>query len=296
MHRRTFSALFALLCVTCFGVLNASSADKTLSVLTGTGDGSVTASAGESVELNVVIDDASTVAGASFTVTYDTANLSLNSVGSSFFGTFVDQEIPTPADQGYVNFDGTDYYSPLVENGTSAGSMLAAARVDNGTGTNVVLFQLSFTVIGSAGTYPVSITQSVINNTDAGYSASGETIPFLIGIGSEGDYPSHGVTEINPALVVVIADVDGDDIDDAWETANAPSDAADPLDVFSKNGDYDNDGYSDYQEYLNEGLYDPEGNLFDPVTKNAPDGEGYVTPNNYVNILPVILQLLQEEE
>ncbi|WP_417909802.1 hypothetical protein [Candidatus Electronema sp. PJ] len=73
-------------------------------------------------------------------------------------------------------------------------------------------------------------------------------------------------------------DSDGDGIDDAWEeeyfgdltTANALT-------------DWDKDGYTDLQEYLNwlAGETDPKGAVYDPKVKNAPGGTGY-EDNSYL--------------
>jgi hypothetical protein len=305
MQRRICSILLALLCVTylSFGVANA--ADKALSLISTTGQSIISVTAGEPVVIEVRVNDASTVAGASFTVTYDTANLALTRVESDFFGSFANQNIPTPSNQGYVTVDNKNYDTPIVESTVSnlqgdiaTGSMFAAARVDNGTGINVKLFTLSFTA-GSPGVYPISVVQSKINNTDAGYSASGELIPFLVGIGPSGTYPTHTVT-VNSASIVIdpeLVDIDADLIDDTWEKANVPiGTTGNLLGVFSKDGDYDEDGYSDYQEYLNRDLRDPEDGLYDPVEVNTQGGVGYVSPSNGINVLPAILQLMLDQE
>jgi hypothetical protein len=288
------------------GVANA--ADKTLSLVSSSGQSTISVETGEPIAIEVRIDDASAVAGASFTVTYDTANLVLTSVESAFFGTFVSQNIPTPSGQGYVTVDSIDYDSPIVDNivdglssAVTTGSMLAAARVDNGTGANVTLFTLHFTLTGNAGTYPVSIIQSTINNVDAGYSASGELIPFLIGIDAPDTYLSHTVSTIHSASLAidpVFTDNDVDDIDDYWETTNAPdgTPVEDLLNVFSKNGDYDKDGYSDYQEYLNRHTLDPGEVAFNPTVKNAAGGTGYIAPSNGGATIPATLFLLLNSE
>lgn len=306
MQRRILSSLLALLCVTYLTTGVAFAANKSLSLVSSTGQSTVSVNEGVPATVEVRINDASLVAGASFTVTYDTAHVSLSSITSAFFGTFVSQGIPTPLDQGYVTIDGTKYWTPLVINknvsglgGTvPTGSMLAAARVNNGSGTNVKLFVLKFTLIGNPGTYPVSIKQSKISNTDAGYSASGDLIPFLVGIGSAGTYPAHSVATINNASIQFkLVDVDGDNISDLWENKNAPQGTANPLAVFSKTGDYDKDGYSDYVEYINRFLLDPLGNPYDPEVVNAPDGPGYVTPSSgAAAVLPATLYMMLDWE
>lgn len=277
----------------------ANAADKILSLVSSSGTSTINGERGDTVSVEIRVNDASTIAGASFTVTYDTASLSLSSVNSSFFGTFINQSIPTPSNQGYVTVDSKNYYSPLVENPVSnlsgivtTGSMIAAARVDNGAGINATLFTLQFNLIGSAGTYPVSIVQSKISNTNAGYSASGELIPFLVGIGPSDTYPAHTVSTVNAAsIVIAFVDSDGDGIDDNWERDHVPA-GTDPsvaLTIFSQNGDLDGDGYSDYQEYLNDGTNDPLGNPYDPNVYNSSGGVGYSPPNAF---LPSVYELL----
>lgn len=299
MQRRPMNLFFALLCVTWFMAGNATAADKTLSLFSSSGASKITGNRGDTVSVFVIIDDAATVAGASFTVTYDTASLQLTNVTSTFFGTFVSQSIPTPSNQGYVTVDSNNYYSPIVENtvngltgSVETGSMIAAARVNNGSGIDVSLFTLQFTLTGSAGTYPVSVIQSKISNTSAGYSSTGELIPFLVGIGDSGTYPVHTVSTINAASVVIaFVDTDNDGIDDNWELDNVPvgTDPSNALNVFTQNGDYDRDGYSDYQEYLNDGTNDPSGNPYDPTVSNTSGGSGYQAPNSF---LPSVYELL----
>jgi hypothetical protein len=291
------------------GVANA--ADKTLSLVSSSGQSTITVNEGDPIAIEVHINDASAVAGASFTVTYDTTNLTLTNVESAFFGTFVSQSIPTPLDQGYVTVDSTNYYSPIVDNSVNGlsgdvttGSMLAAARVDNGTGLNGKLFTLHFTLTGAVGSYPINIIQSKINNVEAGYSAEGDLIPLLVGIDdSTGTYPTHNVPTVLAASLIInsagFVDNDTDDIDDSWETDNAPdgTPVGSLLTVFSKFGDYDNDGYSDYQEYLNRNITDPEGAAFDPTAINAAGGEGYIAPpaNGGAKISPILFLLLESE-
>ena len=306
MHRRISSTLLTLLCVTClsFGVANA--ADKILSLVTSNGQNTIVLEQGDSIAIEVRVNDASAIAGASFTVTYDTANLKLESVESNFFGTFVSQDIPTPLDQGYVTVDNTNYYSPIVANNVNGltgavttGTMLAAARVENGAGTNVPIFTLHFILTGNAGTYFVSVIQSKINNTDAGYSADGDLIPFFVGIGDAGTYVTHTVSTVNDASLAIsgFIDSDHDDINDGWERANVPTGTTgDPLAVFSKSGDFDHDGYSDYQEYLNRGILDPEGVAFSPTAINAPGGIGYGSSSNSAATIPASLFLLLDLE
>lgn len=85
---------------------------------------------------------------------------------------------------------------------------------------------------------------------------------------------------------LVFCDDDGDGIADGWEifyftnliTADAVT-------------DFDHDGYTDRQEFLNdrEGLRDPSGNIYDPKVTNAPGGNGFFRP-----VAPIWLLLLSD--
>lgn len=259
---------------------------KVLSLVSSSGYNLISADEGDLISVEVRVDNAATVAAAAFTVTYDTTNLALRAqspVTSTFFDTFVKQGLLT--DPAYVTVAGdtTEYYSPLVTNevttGATTGVVLAAARVDNGTGTDATLFTLHFELIGNPGTYTISIIPTVLSNTDAGYSALGEEIPLLVGIGAN-DYPAHTVaTPINAYIVVSgdWEDTDGDGINDAWEMANVPAGttAEQVLEVYTARGDYDSDGYTDLQEYLNRNELDQDDKPYDPKVFNAPEGTGY---------------------
>ena len=267
----------------------ASAAEKVISIVSETDLSTINVVAGDSFAVHLKVDDASMIAGAAFTVTYDTTNLALSNITSTFFGTFDTQLIDTPEEDGsggYITVDSVKYYSPQVISPNSTGSMLAAVRFHNGSGLDESLFTLTFQATGSTGVYPISVIKSVITNTTAGYTANPEDItnriPFFVGI--EGDtYPSHTVNTINSCTVTVstqFVDIDRDLIDDNWEITYRPSgvasDATDVLEHFTATGDYDRDGYSDYQEYLNQYETDAEGDPYIPTIKNAANGTGYV--------------------
>jgi len=77
----------------------------------------------------------------------------------------------------------------------------------------------------------------------------------------------------------------GDGINDAWELTYFMD-----LTVADATSDYDKDGYSDLQEYLNgkNGEKDPEGNDYDPTQQNAAGGTGYVPPSFWILMTPAI--------
>ena len=260
-------------------------ANKVLSVVaTDTGAGAVTAYTGQTIEVDIRVDDATLVAGAAFNVIFDSANLELTKVSSTYFGTFADQGL-TPA---AVSVNTVTWYSPLVSNPITTGAKLAAARTANGTGTQVPLFTLSFLVQGWSGSYQISIAQSRIANTTAGYPEAGELIPSLMGIDA-GAYPAHAEPTVFPlTLTIENADADDDGLPDAWEELHFGDTT-----TANDTSDYDRDGYTDLQEFLNQtaNATDPTGGVYDPKLANTPGGTGYVqTDDDFWTIMtPVII-------
>ncbi|MCI5188333.1 MAG: hypothetical protein D3905_00770 [Candidatus Electrothrix sp. AS4_5] len=252
---------------------------------------SKTADPGDSIAVEITAQEYNqeTVAAAVFTVTYNADQLVLNSIDSDFFSTFLEQwnatyPIPNPLPPVSVEINGQTYTRPLVfhnDDGTSQGKIrLAAARAKAGMPT--VLFTLHFTVKNTAttGIYPLSIEPTVVNNTAAGYDAAGEAVSMLIGA-VEGEtnlalaYPAYSPDIVNGSVAIQegVLDTDNDGIDDNWEKS-----FFNDLTSLTATGDFDQDGYSDVQEYLNDlnGQNDPQGNSYNPKVKNAPNGTGYI--------------------
>jgi hypothetical protein len=82
-------------------------------------------------------------------------------------------------------------------------------------------------------------------------------------------------------------DADSDGITDDWEIEHFGD-----LTTADATSDYDRDGYSDLQEYLNRDMLDEEGNPYDPNVKNAPDGPGWMGATRNNGFLPAIFMLL----
>ncbi len=246
---------------------------------------SISALPEEVVSIPITVDIPENIAGAVFTLTYNSSYFTLTDIQSEFFDTFTDQwqalnPIPDPLPPGQVTVDGTEYSRPLVSNTISSTTLFAAARVKAGA-TETTLFTLQFTVADSVpnGIYPVSISAVSISNTVAGYSASGEVIPILLGqVEGEQDlslaYPAIAVALVNGSVTVnkIIIDTDLDGIADEWEIENFGN-----LNTATGRSDYDEDGYTDRQEYLNSlaGETDSAGAIFDPEIANLPGGTGY---------------------
>lgn len=91
---------------------------------------------------------------------------------------------------------------------------------------------------------------------------------------------AESFVEVGPDLL--------DGIDDNWEKGHFNGD----LLITNAESDFDEDNYTDLQEYLNysNGELDPDGNSYHPEVTNAPAGTGY--ENSVTGALPVLLQFL----
>ncbi len=88
-----------------------------------------------------------------------------------------------------------------------------------------------------------------------------------------------------PTLLLA-RDSDRDGIADNWETEYFGD-----LDTANGDSDYDRDGYTDLQEYLNHlaGKIDPAGGVYDPTASNTPGGTGYIPNHFWTLMLPAII-------
>jgi hypothetical protein len=145
--------------------------------------------------------------------------------------------------------------------------------------------------------YPLSISPTTINNVSAGFDENGTLIPVLYdALGGESDlssaYPGYLPDIVNGVVNVQMPfiDTDNDGIYDQWEMDHFTN-----LTTADAVSDYDQDGYTDLQEYLNA-FYpvetDPNGDVYDPLVKNVPGGTGYNPVNRrdfWLLMLPAIL-------
>ena len=230
------------------------------------------------IQVPITVSDPAGIAGAAFTLEYNTDALTVD-IESTFFDTFASQFAGTQAPTS-VEVDGQTYIQPLVSNDVSGmGTRIAAARAVAADASSSTLFTLNVSLIqgANAGAYPVSIVQTELNNTAAGYSADGEPIPFLVGaLADEADlalaFPEIQVTALNTGIVIfeggeIETDRDGDGLSNDAETntgtfVDSTDTGTDPDDP-----DTDGDGYDD-------GLEVNDTNL-DPHLANAPGGTGY---------------------
>ncbi len=105
-----------------------------------------------------------------------------------------------------------------------------------------------------------------------------------------GAYGGSTAELINTAATAISADTDQDGIDDTWELLFFSD-----LTTADSTSDYDRDGYSDLQEYLNNlhRYVDPNGTAFDLTEANEAGGEGYqIIEKTSRNPLAMILLLL----
>nr|WP_321467296.1 RHS repeat domain-containing protein [uncultured Desulfobulbus sp.] len=92
----------------------------------------------------------------------------------------------------------------------------------------------------------------------------------------EYSYDSTG-NIVSVSVNTVLVDSDSDGIEDSWELSYFAN-----LDIANSTTDFDKDGYTDIQEYLNftAGQTDPNGIAYNPTVINAPGGTGYVSPQS----------------
>jgi hypothetical protein len=246
----------------------------------------------KTVQVPITVDVPNGIAGAAFTITFDSSKITLSDVQSTFFTTFQNQwnaliPVPDPLPPISAEVGGVVYTRPLLTNPVLSGSMVAAARCTPADNSNHVLFNLSFVLKGGAppGTYAVGIVSSKIGNTDAGYDVAGEFIPMLMGsdLSKNVSDPAAFPVLLDPKTIggTVVAgsatfnplpgtDTDKDGMPDIWETAHGLN----PLDPGDKNTDLDKDGLSNYEEYLGGS---------DPSDRNDPSPR----------ILPWLLLILE---
>ena len=223
--------------------------------------------AGVSVDIN--IDDASNIAGASFIVTYDTTKLTLIGVASTFFDSFSSRDIYPSA----VTVGTGSYTQGLLLTPTTNGTMLTAVRPDNGQAGEHTIFTLSFDVaLDAVGDYPINIISATIDNEAAGYSTT-TVLPMLVGIDTSTtpvSFPSVTAVTMSDFLVVGWTDTDGDGLTD-YEERNIGTDPS----VADTDGDGLDDGAEcTYWAGACEG--DSDGDGIKNILDDDSDNDGYL--------------------
>ena len=257
--------------------------------------GNGTGEPGQTIPIAITVDNPTGIAGAAFTIEYDTNSLTVF-VDSALFDTFANQWIGTPNPQAptSVLVDGVTYTEPVIANEVATGIRIAAARCTPAGASPATLFTLN--VQSKPGAqykkYDIKVVPTVLTNTAAGYSAQGETIPMLVGADATKEVtdplafpvllPANG-NVVQGSFTLTPPDTDKDGIPDDWEIAKFGN-----LSTATATSDYDKDGYSDRQEYLNGASYDPKvqdpvgGTGYNPATDNrAPHFASPAGTNNW---------------
>ncbi len=91
---------------------------------------------------------------------------------------------------------------------------------------------------------------------------------------------------VEASFPAVSNDADGDGIDDDWERHYFSN-----LTTADSISDFDKDGYTDRQEYLNglAGRKDPQGADYDPTVRNASGGTGYTGASSFLPAVKLLL-------
>ncbi len=114
-------------------------------------------------------------------------------------------------------------------------------------------------------------------------------VQIMASDGNGGSAVQDIIVTVSDRIHPEFIDTDHDGIDDEWELNFVAS-----LTILGAARDFDNDGYTDLQEYLNwmDHNLDSGGNIFDPLNiQNEPGDTGYVNPKNnfWILVLPAIL-------
>ncbi|KPA08795.1 hypothetical protein MHK_011003, partial [Candidatus Magnetomorum sp. HK-1] len=197
--------------------------------------------------------------GAAFTIEYGDNLLYVpDSLNTTFFDTFQAQFTAAGTNPNpYTGPVNGIYSSPVViNNDENAGkTMVAAARcTPTSASSENVLFtfqvQLQDTSDVKAGDYNITVKPTILNNTDAGYSADGEPIDVVVGSDpnkqptDEGAYPviiAKGMAPVSDKVTYESSpvDTDNDGLTDAEEAV---------LGTDPNKADTDEDGFSDKAE------------------------------------------------
>jgi len=278
-----------LLPLFCLGAMAAGASAAVLS-LQATSDGSTVKTEflqGDDLILNVIVDDASGIAGCAFTIYYPTDVLEGPEADS--------QGLPVNAGDisSFFPFTYGTTQTHRAANDSGAGELrLAGAEIDTGDGggkyggVSLTLFSIRFRVLQDATfmDFEISLESTRLFNPAAGWGNdldgdgvfdpgdSDEALPLLVGAVDNGHADWGNPNAAFPVVLDTMAPFDlalyvgdGDSLDDAWEMANFGS-----VDVADDTTDFDNDGYLDRYELLlgtdPDFANDPLGEYYDAST------------------------------
>lgn len=252
---------------------------------------------GDSIYLNIVVDDSTGLAGCAFTVTYN-ANL-LDPPATTAEGTPVDNSVTSVFP---FTFQGEEMHR---ENSAESGKVyLAGATINESTGgakpgqTDAVLFTLIFKVKNDAAigsTFSFGLAQTELMNPAAGYGIddgdgvyeegvdSKEPVTVLVGALAQGEAGYENFDCANPPCafpeitnnlpqssgdleVVACPDADGDGLCDSVETNTGIYVDSSDTGTDPNNSDSDGDGLEDGEEVNTYGT--------NPNSRDT-DGDGY---------------------
>ena len=172
--KRTIMAL-SILSILVLAATGAFAQPPTLTVGSGSG------AAVDTIQIPITVSDPVGIAGAAFTLQYDTSALALT-VDSTFFDTFASQFAAASTPEPYsttVDVKGITYDQPLITNEATMGTRIAAARCTAADDSNDTLFTLCVSLKTGAqeGTYPITAVPTSLNYTPAGYGFGPDGIP-----------------------------------------------------------------------------------------------------------------------
>ena len=174
---------------------------------------------GDALYLNIVVDDVTGIAGCAFTLTYpadsltapeistepSTLGLPVNSSEITSFFTFTQDNTTYQTHRENVNITGN--VGKISFSGASIDTTTGGAKSGSGS---TVLFKVKFTVKSDAplrNDHTISLLPTTLNNTQAGYSAEGETVPVLIGAVDKNNVNWNTLTAAFPVLLQTISGI-----------------------------------------------------------------------------------------
>ena len=163
---------------------------------------------GDSLYLNILVDDATGIAGCAFTLTYPAGALTAPQISS--------EGLPVNATEitssfGFTFLNDQTHRENVTVSGDNGKIYFSGAAIDTTTGGakylsggSIVLFTVKFMVKSDAPIrpdYAFSLSPTTLTNTQAGYSASGEAIPVLMGAVDKNNANWSKMTAAYPVLL-----------------------------------------------------------------------------------------------